>query len=289
MTVKEAIQSAAKYLAQHQLRSPRQDAELLVASILQRDRAFLYTYPERRLSTSQKRLLHQWLAKRGEHYPLQYLRGRQEFYGRQFWVRPGVFIPRPETELVLETALALLRESGDKQLFAADIGTGSGCIAVTLVCEEPRVIVTATDISPAALRVARRNAERHHCLDRIDFCSGQTLEPLKGRHCYYHLVVSNPPYVSHLERKDVDISVNLHEPSAAIFAGESGQEVYRELFGEAKSVLRPQGKLVVELGADGTETISRLAQECGWVLSESKKDLAGRDRCAIFNLQTPEG
>jgi len=285
VTVKEAIQSAAKYLGERDLRAPRQDAELLVASILQRDRTFLYTYPEQRLSPSQKQLFHQWLAKLGEHYPLQYLRETQEFYGRQFWVRPGVFIPRPETELVLETALALLRESRSKKLFAADIGTGSGCIAITLAREEPRVLVTATDISGDALRVAHRNAEVHHCLDRIEFRAGQTLEPLKGRHSYYHLIVSNPPYVSHLEKKIVDISVKRYEPSKAVFAGESGQEVYRRLFCEAKSVLRPQGKLVVELGCDGKESVSRLARENGWVLNDSKKDLAGRDRCAIFHQE----
>ncbi len=283
MTVKEAIQSAAQYLGERNLRAPRQDAELLVASILEQDRTFLYTYPERRLSPSQKQLFHQWLAKRGEHYPLQYLRGRQEFYGRQFWVRPGVFIPRPETELVLETALALLRENRSKQLFAADIGTGSGCIAITLAREEPRVLVTATDISGDALQVAHRNAEVHRCLDRIEFRAGPTLEPLKGRHSYYHLIVSNPPYVSHLEKKSVDISVNRYEPSEAVFAGKSGQEVYRRLFCEAKSVLRPQGKLVVDLGCDGKESVSRLARKNGWVLNDSKKDLAGRDRCAIFH------
>ena len=282
MTVKEAIQSAAEYLGERHLRAPRQDAELLVASILQQDRTFLYTYPERRLSPSQKQLFHQWLAKRGEHYPLQYLRGTQEFYGRQFRVRPGVFIPRPETELVLETALAILRESEDQELFAADIGTGSGCIAITLACEEPRVVVTATDISAGALRVARRNAEVHHCLDRIEFRAGQTLEPLKGHDSRYHLIVSNPPYVSHLEKDSVDISVDKYEPSEAVFAGESGQEVYRQLFCEAQNVLRPQGKLVVELGCDGRESVSRLARENGWVISDSKKDLAGKDRCAIF-------
>ena len=285
MTVKEAIQSAARYLDERQLQAPRQDAELLVASILQQDRTFLYTYPERRLSPSQKQLFHQWLAKRGEHYPLQYLRGRQEFYGRSFRVRPGVFIPRPETELVVEAALALLRESEDKKLFAADIGTGSGCIAITLACEEPRVTVTATDISGGTLRVARRNAEIHHCLDRIEFRAGQALEPFQGCDSSYHLIVSNPPYVSHLEKESVDISVGRYEPSEAVFAGESGQEVYRLLFCEAQSVLRPQGKLVVELGCDGRESVSRLARDNGWVLSESKKDLAGRDRCAIFQQE----
>jgi len=163
VTVHEALQSATDYLAKHRLRSPRQDADLLVASVLQRDRTFLYTYPEHQLSTAQKRLFQQWLIKRGEHYPLQYLRGKQEFYGREFSVRPGVFIPRPETELVLEVALDLLRESPEEQLWAVDVGTGSGCIGITLACEEPRVVVTATDVSPIALKVARQNAKKHRC------------------------------------------------------------------------------------------------------------------------------
>lgn len=282
MTVKEAIQSAAGYLAERQLRSPRQDAELLVASVLQRDRTFLYTYPEQQLSTSQKQLFHQWLTKRGEHYPLQYLRGKQEFYGREFSVCLGVFIPRPETELISEAALALLRESTEEKLLAADIGTGSGCIGITLACEEPRVVVTATDVSPVALQVARHNAEKHHCLDRIEFLQGQILKPVKDRLGYYHLIVSNPPYVGRQERNQVDVCVDRHEPGEAVYAGESGQAIYRKLFSQAKQALQPHGKLVVELG-DNSRRVFRLAQEKGWVLEDLIKDLAAKDRCAIFS------
>ncbi len=282
MTVKEAIQSAATYLAKRRLRSPRQDAELLVASVLQRDRTFLYTYPEHQLSKAQKHLFQQWLIKRGEHYPLQYLRGKQEFYGREFLVRPGVFIPRPETELVLEAALALLRESPEEQLRAADVGTGSGCIGITLACEEPRVVVTATDVSPIALRVARQNAKKHSCVDRVEFREGQTLNPVKDRLDYYHLVVSNPPYVRRQERNRVDASVDKHEPHEAVYAGESGQEIYKPLFSEAQKVLRAHGKLVVELGEGAGPEIFQLAQEKGWILEDSLKDLAHINRCAIF-------
>ena len=282
MTVKEAIQSASGYLAKRRLRFPRQDAELLVASVLQRDRTFLYTYPEHQLSTAQKHLFQQRLAKRGEHYPLQYLHGKQEFYGREFSVRPGVFIPRPETELVLEAALALLRESPEEQLRAADVGTGSGCIGITLACEEPRVVVTATDVSPIALRVARQNAKKHHCVDRVEFREGQTLNPVKDRLGYYHLVVSNPPYVSRQERTRVDASVDKHEPHEAVYAGESGQEIYKQLFSEAQKVLQAHGKLVVELGEGAGQGICQLAQEKGWVLEDLRKDLAHIDRCAIF-------
>jgi len=288
VTVKEALQSAADYLAECRLRSPRQDAELLVASVLQRDRTFLYTYPEHPLSTTQKLLFQQWLIKRGEHYPLQYLRGKQEFYGREFSVRPGVFIPRPETELVVEAALGLLRENPEEQLRVADVGTGSGCIGITLACEEPRVVVTATDVSPLALKVARQNAKKHRCLDRLEFREGQTLNPVRDRLSYYHLVVSNPPYVSSEERNRVDASVDKHEPHEAVYAGESGQEIYKQLFSQAQKVLQAQGKLVVELGEGAGQGICRLAQEKGWVLEDSRTDLAHIDRCAIFGRPLEE-
>lgn len=288
VTVQEALQSAADYLAKRRLRSPRQDADLLVASVLKRDRTFLYTHPEHQLSTAQKHLLQQWLIKRGEHFPLQYLRGKQEFYGREFSVRPGVFIPRPETELVLEAALGLLRESPEEHLRAIDVGTGSGCIGITLACEEPRVVVTATDVSPIALQVAHQNAKKHRCLDRLEFREGQTLNPVKDRPGYYHLVVSNPPYVSHQERNRVDASVDKHEPHEAVYAAESGQAIYKQLFSEARKVLRDQGKLVVELGEGAKQGICRLAQEKGWVLEGSRKDLAHIDRCAIFGRPLDE-
>ena len=288
MTVKEAIQSATDYLGKYRLRSPRQDAELLVASVLQRDRTFLYTYPEHPLSTAQELLFQQWLIKRGEHYPLQYLRGKQEFYGREFSVRPGVFIPRPETELVLEAALALLRESPEEQLRAADVGTGSGCIAITLACEEPRVVVTATDVSPVALKVARQNAKKHHCLDRLEFREGQTLNPVKDRVGYYHLVVSNPPYVSSQERNRVDTSVDEHEPKEAVYAGESVQDIYKQLFSEAQKALKVHGRLVVELGEGAGRGVCRLAQEKGWVLKDTQRDLAQINRCAIFGRSAEE-
>ena len=288
VTVQEALQSAADYLAKRRLRSPRQDADLLVASVLKRDRTFLYTHPEHQLSTAQKHLLQQWLIKRGEHFPLQYLRGKQEFYGREFSVRPGVFIPRPETELVLEAALGLLRESPEEHLRAIDVGTGSGCIGITLACEEPRVVVTATDVSPIALKVARQNAEKHHCLDRLEFREGQTLNPVRDRLSYYHLVVSNPPYVSSEERNRVDASVDKHEPHEAVYAAESGQAIYKQLFSEARKVLRDQGKLVVELGEGAKQGICRLAQAKGWVLEGSRKDLAHIDRCAIFGRPLDE-
>ncbi len=285
MTIKEALQFGASYLAEHQLRSPREDAELLVASILQCERSFLYTYPEEQLSSGRQRLFHQWLTRRGQHYPLQYLRGKQEFYGREFLVRPGVFIPRPETELLLEAALELLGQSLEKELQIADVGTGSGCVAVTLACEEPRARVAAIDISSAALQAARQNAEFHRCQGQIRFYEGAALHPLKAQQQRLHLVISNPPYVSTLDRESIDLAVSRYEPDEAVFSGKSGHEMYLELFRQGGEVLRPEGKLIVELGWGEAASVTRLAEENGWFLEETRKDLAGTDRCAIFGVR----
>lgn len=285
VTIKETIQFGAKYLADHQLRSPREDAELLVASILQCERAFLYTYPEDRLTSGQQRLFRQWLTKRGQHYPLQYLRGKQEFYGREFLVRPGVFIPRPETELLLEASLELLEQNQEEELLIADVGTGSGCIAVTLACEDPRARVAATDTSSTSLQAARQNAETHRCQGRIQFYEGETLQPLEGQKHRFHLVASNPPYVSTLDRELVDLAVRRYEPDEAVFSGESGHEMYLQLFQKAGGVLRPEGKLIVELGWGAADSISRMAERNGWALEDTRKDLAGTDRCMIFEVQ----
>lgn len=285
MRVEEALQYAGEYLAAHQLRSPREDAELLLASILKCERAFLYAYPEGRLNSAQERLFHKWLGKRGEHYPLQYLRGTQEFFGREFSVREGVFIPRPETELLLETALDILRLSQEEELQVVDVGTGSGCVAITLACEEPRARVVAIDKSPVALQAARHNAKLHRCQDRIQFYEGDGLRPIEGQRFRCHLVVSNPPYVSSLDKESVDLSVSRYEPDEAVFSGESGHEVYLALFRQAGGVLHPGGKLVVELGWGEADKVSRLAYENGWELEGMRKDLADTDRCAIFELR----
>lgn len=282
MTVKEAIQFGEAYLDERGLQAPRQDAELLVASILQRGRAFLYGHPEQKLLATQERLFHLWLTKRGAHYPIQYLRGKQEFYGRDFIVRPGVFIPRPETELLVEVGGALLQNKTEGPLRAADVGTGSGCIAITLACDNPRVTVTATDTSAQALDLARQNAEVHQCCDRVSFFQGDALLPVVSRQNYFDLILSNPPYVSWQELHQVELSVKKYEPSEAVFAGESGHEVYKKLFRQGRAVLAPQGFMVLELGHASKVGVARLGLLEGWTLGQVRADLAGIDRCAIF-------
>jgi release factor glutamine methyltransferase len=258
-------------------------AELLLLHLLGRDRAWLYAHPEHVLSSDEFAQYDDLLRRRAEGVPVQYLTGRQEFWGLEFEVNPSVLIPRPETEHLIEVALDRLAERRSEPLRIADVGTGSGCIAVALAREFSTAQITATDISPAALEVAQRNAVRHGVQDRIDtvltnllqsfFTASESPRPM------FDLIVSNPPYVgsagqSHLQREVVE-----HEPHLALFAGEQGLDIYPELFAQAAKLLRPGGLLIVEIGYGQAGSVAALiAADTGWTGMCVTNDLAGIPR-----------
>ena len=283
-TIGSAVACGTTYLHGRQLLRARWDAELIVRSILGCDRAFLFAHPEEHLSASQQRRIQEWLLRRGCHYPIQYLREEQEFFGRVFRVEPSVLIPRPETEMLVEVSLELLAEMGFEIAEVLDVGTGSGCIAVSIACELPLAVVTANDVSPEALAVAARNAERHGCVDRIRFQLATTADPLAPGNDRYHLIVSNPPYGGTSEKAQVEKSVLEYEPQEAVFAGPTGLEVYELLLSGGSKSLREGGRLVLELGQGQKESVCDLAARLGWHHLDTRKDLAGIDRCAVFGL-----
>lgn len=282
MNVGEALQLGVKHLSRQGLPDPRLDAENVLSWVLNCDRSYLFAHPEAILSERQQNDFRHWLERRGQRYPLQYMRGRQEFYGRSFEVNSATLIPRPETETVVETALRLLKEMPAGQLWAADVGTGSGCIAAALACHEPRLRVSALDVSRPALETARRNFERLGCLARMELLESDVLSAVSRRREFYDLVVSNPPYVSPDQREKIDPSVAIYEPAEAVFAAAGGLEVYEKLFQQSPAVLKPSGLLVVELGYDLRNAVSKLASRYGWIEALVEKDLAGIDRCAAF-------
>jgi len=226
-------------------------------------------------------MLRNWLKKRGAHYPIQYLRGLQEFYGREFRVAPGVLIPRPETETVVETALAYLRHLTSQRILAADIGTGSGCIAVTLACEDRRLRVLATDVSTKALRMARENARRLGCpASCVSFVQADVLPEYAKN---LDLIVSNPPYVNLESRDTVDLSVRKYEPTQAVFSEDRGLAVYRRIFSRTRQTLKTSGLLLLELGSGMLEDVVCSAKANAWHFEASFPDLAGIQRCAVFS------
>jgi release factor glutamine methyltransferase len=270
-------------------------AELLLLHVLGRDRAWLYAHPEEVVSDENAQRFFALVARRAAGEPTQYLTGKQEFWGLDFEVTPDVLIPRPETEHVIEVALDRLavRElrAGRPQTFngeglqIADIGTGSGCIAVALAKELPGAKFWGTDISPKALAVARRNAARHGFSDRIDFVESNLLEclgvsSLATRHSplLLDVIVSNPPYVGRREATALPSEVRQHEPEAALYGGEEGYELYAALVAQAARHLKPGGILVLELGHNSLPAVRPLLDAPAWTNVGVTNDLAAIPR-----------
>src|SRR5690606_27493032 len=249
-----------------------------------KDRAYLLAHPEHRLTAEQSVRLAELCLIRGRHYPIQYITGVQEFYGRDFRTTPATLIPRPETELLIEVCLRLSTDL-PTPLEILGGGTGTGCVALTLLLELSGSRAVATDISISALQVASTNASRLGCSDRVSFINCDLLAPL-ARSKQFHLIVSNPPYVSCLAT-DVERAVREHEPYEAIFAGPTGLEVYRRLLASTPPLLAPEGFLVLELGAGQRLDVLAEARKNGWEEVSFQKDLAGHDRCAVFRRISP--
>jgi len=218
------------------------------------DRAYLFAHPERELTADDQGRYEAALAERVRGVPTQYITGHQEFWGMDLIVSPAVLIPRPETEHVIEAALEAAR-LGHDFLRIVDVGTGSGCIALALAKELPKAEIHATDISPAALEVARANAARHQLENRIFFHQTDLLEGLSAP---FDFVVSNPPYVGESEADDVQLEVRKFEPRNAVFAGPTGLEVIERLVPQAWKMLSPGGRLIMEISGTIVHGTKRL-------------------------------
>src|SRR5271169_4134125 len=268
------------------------NAELLIMFTLDCNRAYLYAHPERELTDDEMQRYDEALARRATGVPVQYITGHQEFWGLDLIVSPAVLIPRPETEHVVEAVLELVScaDSGQRQdhqqrtgvsaphgLRIADVGTGSGAIAIALAAELPTVEICATDISPQALEVARANAARHNLTSRIEFHQADLLEGFPS--ASFDLVVSNPPYVGESEEDSVQIEVRKFEPRSAVFAGQTGLEVIERLIPQAQTVLRPGGWLVFEISGTIADRVRNFLS--GWDAVAIRNDLQGIARVAI--------
>lgn len=267
MTVRTALLQGTKLLEEASITVPRLTAEVLLAHALKAERVYLYAHPERELRDVEWLHYGRYLHERLQGKPTQYITKRQEFYGREFHVTPDVLIPRPETEHVVEVALRVARAA--KSLL--DVGTGSGALAATLQLETGAA-AWATDISPAAAAVAAGNARRLGA--RVGLVVCDVMEAVAGSSV--DLVVSNPPYVPANQREGLQREVRDWEPATALFAGESGFEIYDRMVADAPRVLRRGGWLIMELGFGSLEHVRGLLD--AWEDRHVEPDLAGIPR-----------
>ncbi len=288
LDVRTVLKQGIRFLREARVPSDTLAAELLLLHVLHRDRTWLYAHPEELLDPQSFDSYFSLLRRRVAGEPTQHLTGHQEFWGLDFEVTPDVLIPRPETEHLIEVALDRLgvRElragrppklTGD-DLSIVDIGTGSGCIAVALARELPSAKIYATDICPAALAIAQRNATRLGFSNRITFIDSDLFAGFSGDSRIFDLVISNPPYISRRESPSLPREVRDYEPASALFGGEEGYELYGRLIPEAARHLKPSGLLVLELGHDSLPAVRPLLETLEWTNPLVTNDLAGIPR-----------
>jgi release factor glutamine methyltransferase len=281
MTLRQAVAEAATHLAgDEHLRPPlnadyRRDAELLLLHALKITRAQLLANPGRELTPEEQSHYDHCIARRLRHEPIQYITGWQEFYGLNLRVKPAVLIPRPETEHLVEAVLQRL--PSDKPLRIADIGTGSGAIAIALAAHLPQAEITATDISAVALEVAEANAREHNLSSRIRFIEADLLAiPIAAP---FDAIVSNPPYIPEVDAPGLHPQVREHEPASALFGGPTGLDIYRRLIPQAHAALRPGGLLAMEIGHGQRDAIATFL--ANWASTVFLDDLQHIPRVAL--------
>jgi release factor glutamine methyltransferase len=276
MTVLEAINKGAEFLARKQIESPRLQAELLLSHILNLPRLRLYLEFERQITEAQSHQLREFLVRRGNHEPLQHIIGSTSFCGLAILVTPAVLIPRPETEVLAEHAWTFLNTIETETTFA-DLGTGSACIPIAITAHAKRARGVAIEISPEALAVAKQNVEKNRLADRIELRAGDFLSALQPTE-RFDVIVSNPPYIATAEVELLQAEVRDHDPRLALDGGADGLTFHRALAQRAAQFLKPGGRLFVEFADGQGEALRDLFAAHGWVVHGVIPDLSGTDR-----------
>jgi release factor glutamine methyltransferase len=284
MKIAEALHEAAERLRAAGIIDARPDARALLSHTLGRDHAFLVAHSDEEIEPAALALFRERIARRASGEPVQYITGRQEFYGLDFEVSPAVLIPRPETELLVETALELLRYVTSAPLLC-DVGTGSGCIPVTLLHERRDARAFALDISPDALAVAAQNAARHGVSERLTLRVSDCFDALAPPLAPFTLITSNPPYIPARDIPQLQREVREHEPRIALTPeGDDGDglSIIRRLIREAAPFLIPGGHLLLEIGYGQHDAISPLVDPNIWTTFETRRDLQGIPRTVVL-------
>src|ERR1019366_896253 len=266
------LEAGCRLLAAAGIDNARLDAEGLLAHACGTSRAALIAGAANANTDTTERF-RVMIERRASREPLAYIIGRKEFFSLDFEVTPSVLIPRPATETLVEAALRFLATRPEPRIL--DIGTGSGAIAIAIAANAPEVRIKATDISKEALEVARRNAIRHRCEDRIEFIAADLFP---DGHSHFDLIVSNPPYVAEADLDILEPEIRLHEPRQALTAGDDGLDFYRRIATDCRSRLNSDGAVMVEIGAGQASAVEGLFQRAGFSNIDAVRDLAGSDR-----------
>ena len=280
MRVGDALKQAERQLEQAGIGDTRRKTRLLMMHVLKIDSAGLVARENGQLLLEEIKSFHH-LISRAALEPLHRILGYREFHGLEFNLHGDTLEPRDDSEALVEAVLDEISSLSHTALRFADLGTGTGAIALALLSELPAATATLTDIADGAIVTARANARKHGLEKRCTFATGPWLAPLTGQ---FNFIVSNPPYISSSVVETLDPLVRDHDPRAALDGGEDGLDAYRIILRDAEPYLKPDGFLALEIGYDQTESVGELAKQNGWIFGKLAKDLGGNDRAMIFTL-----
>jgi release factor glutamine methyltransferase len=279
VNIHDTIIRTARNFAEQGIAAPRLDAECLLAHVLKADRLYLYRHPETHLTEEAVSTFQTLATRRLKSEPVAYLLGRKEFWSLVFEVNEQVLIPRPDTECLVEECLKACSAVPPGGFRILDLGTGSGAIGITLAYELPHAHVVATDISPGAIEVARRNARRNGVEQRMTFLAGHLFAPLSGK---FDIIISNPPYLSTREFQMLPAGVRGYEPASALLAGPEGTAFHAQIIAGCSEHLKEGGSLFLEIGSEQREQVEALLAAANFFEEiRSRRDYAGLDRAVM--------
>jgi len=276
MIYSEIIKKGSKKLKKNKIKNPYLDTELILSKVTNKKREEIILNINKKLKNKDITKFQKYLSRRYEKEPMAYILGYKYFWKSKFLTNKSVLIPRPDTEIIIEETLKYLPLDKSKKIL--DVGTGSGCIIVSLLKERPKCTATAIDISKNAINVAKTNAKLHQLENKINFIN---IDIDKYKSYNYDLIISNPPYINSIELNRLDDDIKFHEPMLALSGGSDGFRDLKKVIKKSKKLLKINGKLILEIGHNQKNQCSKILSENGYYINKISKDLSGKDRCIV--------
>ena len=272
----EILNNGKNFLKKNKIKNPILDSELLLSKVLNKSREEILLNSNYILKKQEINKFNSYLLRRKYNEPIAYILGFKYFWKYKFITNKSVLIPRPDTELIVEECLKYLPNNKSKKIL--DIGTGSGCIIISILKERSKCIATALDLSNRALNVAKSNAKLHQLENKINFIN---IDIDKYNSCNYDLIISNPPYINNVDLSRLDNDIKFHEPKIALSGGFDGFRDIKKVIIKSKKLLKRNGKLIIEIGSKQRNQSIKILNENGFYINKTSKDLSGKDRCII--------
>ena len=276
MNYSQILKKGENFLKRRKIKNPFLDTELILSKVINKKREEIILNINNKLNNSDIIKFKNYLFRRSQNEPIAYILGYKHFWKDKFLTNKSVLIPRPDTELIIEEALKYLPNDKSKKIL--DIGTGSGCLIVSLIKERPKCTATAIDISLKTINVAKTNAKLHQLENKINFIN---IDIDKYKSYNYDLIISNPPYINSVELNRLDDDIKFHEPKLALSGGSDGLRDLKKVIFKSKKLLKINGKLILEIGYNQKKYCAKILNENKFYINKTSKDLSGKDRCIV--------